>query len=139
MLIHSELLLVPNGARDEPHPQGADVPEAQTRRSGARRSRVASAASDVGSIEQLGGYDVAPRPSRGTGTKTSSKLTQDNCSMASRAPLGRMRAQRVSVLTILPKSHITIPHNFCQQKLLINLSFSFLGRIIFYLFKINVR
>ena len=66
--------MFPDGARDEPHPQGADVPEAQTRCSGARRSRVASAASDVGSIEQLGGYDVAPRPSRGTGTKTSSKL-----------------------------------------------------------------
>ena len=50
-----------NGARDEPHPQGADAPQAQTRRSGARRSRVASAASDVGSIEQLGGRDVAHR------------------------------------------------------------------------------
>jgi hypothetical protein len=51
----------PNGARDEPHPPGADAPQAQTRRSGARRSRVASEASDVGSIEQLGGRDVAHR------------------------------------------------------------------------------
>jgi hypothetical protein len=37
------------------------TPQVRMCRSGARRSRVASAASDVGSIEQLGGRDVAHR------------------------------------------------------------------------------
>jgi hypothetical protein len=37
------------------------TPQVRMRRSGARRSRVASEASDVGSIEQLGGRDVAHR------------------------------------------------------------------------------
>jgi len=61
IIISFQILVAANGARDEPHPHGADAPQAQTRRSGARRSRVASEASDVGSIEQLGGRDVAHR------------------------------------------------------------------------------
>ena len=69
-----------NGARDERPPQAADAPQAHPRRSGAERSGAGRAAPGFRSIEQIGGGEVALATSR------------RRCSMASRAPIGEMRA-----------------------------------------------
>ena len=64
----------------------------QKRRSGAERSGVANAESNVSFMEQLGGGDVREAPSRSR-----------CCSMKSRAPLGEMR----SAASVSPNEGVT--------------------------------